>query len=743
MKHNLRKTLAVILSFMLIFCMTACSDEYDEDEYGYEDSDEYENADETEDEYGKGDDYDWIDELFGDDGYESDVIPEGDVESISGISMTVDNSTGELSISRLNVEKNKRADDGIWTIFVYLCGTDLETDSGMATADMEEMASATHSDNVRFIVETGGTDDWTDSDINEDKLQRFLVQNGEIKKVDEVSPDNMGKAETLADFLVWGTGEYGSEHMGVILWNHGGGSITGVCFDENYDQDSLTLMEIDAALIKCTASMGRKFDFIGFDACLMGTVETANVLATYSDYMFGSQEMEPGSGWDYTAIGNYLAKNQDAETTALGKEVCDSFLKACEREDDDDLVTLAVIDLTKIDELLINFNRFAKNMYDSGEDSEAIAEMVRGIEEADNFGGNNRTEGYTNMVDLGGVVEACSDYAKGASETKKALDAAVVYKISGSNHTSAEGLSIYYPLAVQGSNELSLFGKMSVSPYYLSFIDRLNKTVATGDSFDDYDDEQWFDDSEDWSWWDGAEDDSYWDYLDDYEVTGESPHITFDEEPAIGEDGVYGFTLDEEGINNAAGVHALVYEISEDEEDIIEIGETVDVIGDWETGYFRDNFDGYWLSLPDGQNLATYVVEETEDYVVYTSPIYLNGDETNLRMIQYYSDGHVEIEGVWDGISEYGAASREIAQLSNGDVIIPIYNAYALEGDDEYLYQGAEFTVSGEVEINYSLMYEGEYYYSFSIDDIYGDYYISDPAVFNIDEDGNITFIEY
>ena len=36
--------------------------------------------------------------------------------------------------------------------------------------------------------------------------------------------------------------------MGLILWNHGGGSITGVCFDEKYDQDSITLMEMDSAL---------------------------------------------------------------------------------------------------------------------------------------------------------------------------------------------------------------------------------------------------------------------------------------------------------------------------------------------------------------------------------------------------------------------------------------------------------------------------------------------------------------
>ena len=131
---------------------------------------------------------------------------------------------------------------------------------------------------------------------------------------------------------------------------------------------------------------------------LLKTVEVANVMATYADFIYGSEEMEPGSGWDYTAIGNYLAENNDAHAASLGKQVCDSFFASCEESGDDALATFSVIDLSKIDELLISFNKFAKNMYEAGEDSAAIAEMIRGIESADNFGGNNKSEGYTNMV---------------------------------------------------------------------------------------------------------------------------------------------------------------------------------------------------------------------------------------------------------------------------------------------------------------------------------------------------------
>ena len=730
----LKKSFAVVLSLLLAMSCTACGDDYDDT---YDDvSDDYEYSDE----YDEGDDYSYEDEYDSDDSNaENTTLPEGEVDSLNGLSMSVNNATGELDISRKNLETSARSDDGIWTIFVYLCGTDLESQSGMGTDDLDEMINATPSDKVRFVVQTGGTDGWNNGNVNDDVIQRFLVQNGKSEVISEENLVSMGSPDTLADFLTWGTKEYNSEHMGLIMWNHGGGSITGVCFDEKYNQDSITLMELDSALLKCVESNGRKFDFIGFDACLMGTVEVANVLATYSDYMFGSEEMEPGSGWDYTSFGSYLADNPDADTTALGKVVCDSFLEACKKQKDDALTTLSVIDLSKIDNVLTSFNSFAKNMYEVGEDSSNIAEMIRGIESADNFGGNNKTEGYTNMVDMGGLCTACSGYVNGANEVINAIKSSVVYQVNGSTHPSASGLSIYYPLAIQGSNELSLFSKVSVSPYYLSFVDRQNKTGATQNNFNDYDDNQWFEENGDWDWGETS-DDSYWNYLDGYEQTGESSYITFSEQPNVREDGTYGLTLDQNGIDNSAGICALVYEVSEDGNTLIEIGETTDVQGDWESGRFSDYFDGNWLSLPDGQNLATYVVEETEDYVVYTSPILLNGNETNLRMKQYFSDNHIEVEGTWEGISDEGAAAREIVKLKDGDVITPSYFAFSMNADDEVEYAGQEFTVSGTLEINYDLMPEGEYYYSFCIDDIYGDYYITDHVTFNIDENGEITF---
>ena len=471
----------------------------------------------------------------------------------------------------------------------------------------------------------------------------------------------------------------------------------------------------------------------------MGTVETANVLATYADYMYGSEETEPGSGWDYAEIGSYLAENPSADGAELGKVVCDSFLAACAAQNDDDLTTLSVIDLSKMDDFLVSFNTFAKEMYEAGEDASGRAQLVRGIEAADNFGGNNKSEGYTNMVDMGGIIDAGEGYAASAQAARQALDSVVVYSVTGSTHEGASGLAMYYPLSIEGSNELGIFGQVCISPYYLAFIDRQNQSGAGTLPDGGYDDSGLYDDEGEWTYGEN-EDDGYWDYMDDYEQTGESQYITFEQEPTLDENGTYYFQLDENGYNNAASVSALIYEVTEDGESMIELGETIDVNGDWDTGVFEDYFDGSWLSLSDGQNLAIYIADSTEDYVVYTSPITLNGEETNLRFKQYYADGTVEVEGAWEGIDENGAAARDVVKLKDGDVIVPIYYAYSMEGDDEFAFQGNEFTVSGNIEINYGLMESGDYLYAFCIDDIYGDYLVTDPVMFNVDENGDLSF---
>lgn len=135
--------------------------------------------------------------------------------------------------------------------------------------------------------------------------------------VEEIPSANMGDPDTLADFLTFCNENYPSDRRAVVFWNHGGGSVAGIAFDELYDDDSLTLPELGAAFN--AADFGGKYELIGFDACLMATIDTAATFVEYANWMVASEETKPGCGWDYEGIFGALSNNTGMNGGELGK----------------------------------------------------------------------------------------------------------------------------------------------------------------------------------------------------------------------------------------------------------------------------------------------------------------------------------------------------------------------------------------------------------------------------------------
>jgi hypothetical protein len=62
------------------------------------------------------------------------------------------------------------------TVMIYMCGTDLESRSGMATSDLKEMAAATLSDRVNVLVYTGGCTGWKNQVVSSRVNQIYQVK---------------------------------------------------------------------------------------------------------------------------------------------------------------------------------------------------------------------------------------------------------------------------------------------------------------------------------------------------------------------------------------------------------------------------------------------------------------------------------------------------------------------------------------------------------------------------------------
>jgi len=239
------------------------------------------------------------------------------------------------------------AQDASWTIMVYIEGdNNLEGD---ALADIQEMEQIGSTDDVNIIVQVDRAEDYSDGDGDWTQARRFRVEQDNIgvtifdivdqkfsdpasvrlstPPLEDLGEINNGDPNTLIDFALWTVDNYPADKYGLVLWNHGGTWIGGFGGDEStVDHDSMDMLELDFALDSITSSIGRNFEFIGFDTCLMGGFEVFSLLAKYSNYAAGSEELEPGFGWYYTPVVELLVTDPSIDGGVLADSVVDSYM---------------------------------------------------------------------------------------------------------------------------------------------------------------------------------------------------------------------------------------------------------------------------------------------------------------------------------------------------------------------------------------------------------------------------------
>jgi hypothetical protein len=277
----------------------------------------------------------------------SSVFPSG---APSGVTSSTDSGAYPVDTSVSESAREKRVylrgkgKDTV-TIMIYMCGTDLESQGGMATADLNEMLHGKISEKVNIIVETGGTARWQNSVINSRTNQRYRLLNEGLEPLEEnLGRRSMVNPATLTDFIRYCAANYPADRYILVMWDHGGGSLSGYGHDQYYANDSMTLGEISKAL----RDSGVTFDLIGFDACLMATLETAIVLEPYADYMIASEEVEPGIGWYYTGWITALSENTSITTLDLGKKLIDDYVTEVRSKIPQSQATLSLIDLAEL-----------------------------------------------------------------------------------------------------------------------------------------------------------------------------------------------------------------------------------------------------------------------------------------------------------------------------------------------------------------------------------------------------------
>ncbi len=392
---------------------------------------------------------------------------------------TSSTNTGSLDTTVASGARAKRTNivgsgKDVVTIMVYMCGTDLESKYGMGTADIQEMYAANISDNVNLLVMTGGCSAWKNNVISSKVNQIYQVKKGGLAcVVDNAGTAAMTSPDNLASFIQFCARNYPANRNGLILWDHGGGSITGYGYDEkNRTSGSMNLAGLNSALSKG----GVTFDFIGFDACLMATVETALTLTPYADYLIASEETEPGMGWYYTNWLTNLSKNTSLSTLEIGKNIVDDFVSVSTQKCPGQSTTLSVVDLA---ELEVTVPQELKDF------SSATSKLIQsdGFKTVSDARSDAREFAVSSRIDQVDLVDLANNM--GTQEAKDLADVllgAVKYNKTSRDMTNAYGLSIYFPYKKTSSvqNAVNTFSAIGMDEEYLRCIQQFASMEVSG-----------------------------------------------------------------------------------------------------------------------------------------------------------------------------------------------------------------------------------------------------------------------
>ena len=617
------------------------------------------------------------------------------------------------------------------TIMVYMCGTDLESRSGMGTSDLQEMLNASFGRNINLLIYTGGCNAWKNSAVSSSDNQIWQVRDGKLvclqKDLGSVSMTDPG---TLAGYIQWCAKNYPASRYELILWDHGGGSVSGYGYDEKFaSSGSMSLAGLDSAL----SAAGVKFDFIGFDACLMATVETALTMSQYADYLIASEETEPGVGWYYTDWLTDFGKDTSKPTIQVGRNIVDSFVDTCAQKCPGQLTTLSVIDLAELEHTLPDALT---------EFSNATTKLIREQEyqTVSNARSGTREFAQSSKIDQIDLVHLAQNL--GTREGKALTDvllSAVKYNRTSSNMTNAYGLSVYFPYRKTNTVDraVSTFEQIGMDRSFTRCIRQFSDVVASGQAVS------------------GSSNSPLPSLLG---MLGGNSGVTTQDISALLGGLLGGRSLDMEDAEQYLTEHRfaeenLSWSTGSDGIPVLRLSEEQwGLVQTLELNLFYDDGEGYidlgldtvyefdddgallgdsgssWLTI-EGQPVAYYHTVTVDDGTNYTItgrvPVLHNGSRAELILVFDNDHPHGFVAGVQAVYleGETDTIAKNMTGLQNGDTLefLCDYYSYSGEYQDSYLL-GEPLTVTQELTIS-DVPLEGATRATYRFTDLYHQHY--------------------
>ena len=579
---------------------------------------------------------------------------------------------------------------------------------GYGSSDIEDITSGDWGDNIKIVIQTGGARKWDNQMMNPNRTQRFLYHKGIFKEVSNEALKDFSNPDTLSEFLDFCKNEYASDHRMLILWNHGSGPF-GYGSDSIY-RNKMTLKDIRSALKKVYIPDydNPAFDIIGFDACLMSTIEVTNTLSGFANYYCLSEETIPGDGWDYASWLKAMADDPTMSAAEVGMAIVDAYtdyyvgnnIKDFGSKND---VTFSLIDAKKANELYDAYNEFVKiELLDSINDISNLSVMSRAANKSTGYG----YEGHNiiNTIDLGNYIDNLMEkYPNECKRIKDLIRGVVLYHRENGSFEDSTGIAMYFPDQVE-----TLYG----INYFIDYVYNISES--------------------DWT-------KILYYYLQAGCITKEMKNILSnitDKEPKTLDVSLFRKfsyiepTFDNESFslaisnelkNQIVDYQLLFAKVDEKNNKLISLGYD-DTLGIDENGINADLFNGKWIHI---NNIPLYVelINVADSDILYKAHVLYNGKEAYLMISRDLDTGDIDISG----ISEVSNMpdSRSLEDLEPNAKISPIYLITDLDTDAMYMDIGKEFKYSDKIKLSYKPIENGDYIASAVIFDQRGDSYYS------------------
>lgn len=348
-----------------------------------------------------------------------------------------------------------------WTVLIYVSA---RNNLGLeAIKDVNEMEAAGSTARVNVVTEMGRIKcdppfnpfssvqeplppqaDWTGS-------RRFLIQ----KDSDPLTitspvlahfPDaDMGDWQHLAEFISWGKANYPAKKYLLIVGGHGSGwrgvkPPAGGSKGVSYDEPSGN--HISPAELAQAIKAGGGVNVYASDACLMQTVEVIYALKDSAEYVVGSQETTPGSGYNYEVFLKALSANP-GDSLAAAQSIMKGFSEFYYGEQKLS-VTMSIVRPSLAAELAGKLDRFARLVAASPADMALYHEKkwgLRAFEDEDARDLYQLMTMYYENSPAPAVRAAAKDVIVFLAEKLIVRNDALGYKSKNAN-----GISIYFPV---------------------------------------------------------------------------------------------------------------------------------------------------------------------------------------------------------------------------------------------------------------------------------------------------------